>query len=32
MRNAPGVIDEHWQSLGLSRDVMVRSAHFSLIR
>ncbi|MEP7058499.1 MAG: LysR family transcriptional regulator [Caldimonas sp.] len=29
--NAPGVIDEHLASLGLARDVMVRSAHFSLI-
>jgi len=29
--NAPGVIDEHLASLGLSRDIMVRSAHFSLI-
>ena len=28
---APGVIDEHLASLGVSRDVMVRSAHFSLI-
>jgi DNA-binding transcriptional LysR family regulator len=29
--NAPGVIDEHLATLGLARDVMVRSAHFSLI-
>ena len=29
--NAPGVIDEHLASLGKARDVMVRSAHFSLI-
>lgn len=29
--NARGVIDDHLHSLGLSRDVMVRSAHFSLI-
>jgi len=29
--NAPGVIDEHLASLGVSRDVMVRSAHFGLI-
>ena len=29
--NAPGVIDEHLSTLGLTRDVMVRSAHFSLI-
>ncbi len=28
---APGVIDEHLESLGLARDVVVRSAHFSLI-
>ena len=28
---APGVIDEHLASLGFRRDVMVRSAHFSLI-
>ena len=28
---APGVIDEHLASLGKARDVMVRSAHFSLI-
>jgi len=28
---APGVIDEHLASLHLKRDVMVRSAHFSLI-
>ena len=28
---APGVIDEHLASLGLRRDVMVRSAHFGLI-
>jgi len=28
---APGVIDEHLASLGFKRDVMVRSAHFSLI-
>ena len=25
--NAPGVIDEHLSTLGLTRDVMVRSAH-----
>jgi len=30
-RGARGVIDEHLVSLGLSRDIMVRSAHFSLI-
>ena len=29
--NAPGVIDEHLASIGVTRDVMVRSAHFSLI-
>lgn len=29
--NARGVIDDHLGSLGLSRDVVVRSAHFSLI-
>jgi DNA-binding transcriptional LysR family regulator len=29
--NAPGVIDEHLAKLGLARDVVVRSAHFSLI-
>jgi len=29
--NAPGVIDQHLASLGLTREVMVRSAHFSLI-
>ena len=28
---APGVIDEHLASLGVTRDVMVRSAHFGLI-
>ncbi len=28
---APGVIDEHLASLGMKRDVVVRSAHFSLI-
>jgi DNA-binding transcriptional LysR family regulator len=28
---APGVIDEHLASIGLSREVMVRSAHFGLI-
>jgi len=28
---APGVIDEHLASMGVSRDVMVRSAHFGLI-
>jgi DNA-binding transcriptional LysR family regulator len=28
--NTPGVIDEHLASLGLQRDVVVRSAHFSL--
>ncbi len=28
---ARGVIDEHLNSQGLSRDIMVRSAHFSLI-
>ena len=28
---SPGVIDEHLASLGVSRQVMVRSAHFSLI-
>jgi len=30
-RGARGVIDEHLASRGLSRDIMVRSAHFSLI-
>ena len=29
--NAPGVVDEHLASLGLSRNVAVRTAHFSLI-
>ena len=29
--NTPGVIDEHLASLGLQRDVVVKSAHFSLI-
>jgi DNA-binding transcriptional LysR family regulator len=29
--NAPGVIDEHLASIGVKRDVMVRSAHFGLI-
>ena len=29
--NAAGVIDEHLASVGASRDVVVRSAHFSLI-
>ncbi len=29
--NAPGVIDEHLASLGVRRDIVVRSAHFSLI-
>ena len=29
--SAPGVIDEHLASLGKTRSVMVRSAHFSLI-
>jgi DNA-binding transcriptional LysR family regulator len=29
--NARGVIDDHLRSLGLSREVVVRSAHFSLI-
>jgi DNA-binding transcriptional LysR family regulator len=29
--NAAGVIDEHLASLGVTRDVVVRSAHFSLI-
>jgi DNA-binding transcriptional LysR family regulator len=29
--NAPGVIDQHLASLGMTREVMVRSAHFSLI-
>jgi DNA-binding transcriptional LysR family regulator len=29
--NARGVIDDHLHGLGLARDVMVRSAHFSLI-
>jgi DNA-binding transcriptional LysR family regulator len=28
---SPGVIDEHLAALGVSRDVMVRSAHFGLI-
>jgi DNA-binding transcriptional LysR family regulator len=28
---APGVIDEHHATLGLSRDIVVRSAHFGLI-
>lgn len=28
---APGVIDEHLASLGLKRDVVVRSAHFGII-
>ena len=28
---APGVIDEHLSSLGMKRDIVVRSAHFSLI-
>jgi len=28
---APGVIDEHLASIGVTRDVMVRSAHFGLI-
>ena len=28
---SPGVIDEHLASIGVRRDVMVRSAHFSLI-
>jgi DNA-binding transcriptional LysR family regulator len=28
---APGVIEEHLSSLHLKRDVMVKSAHFSLI-
>ena len=28
---APGVIDEHLASIGLTREVMVRSAHFGLI-
>jgi DNA-binding transcriptional LysR family regulator len=28
---APGVIDEHLASLGLRRDIVVRSAHFGLI-
>ena len=28
---SPGVIDEHLASIGVTRDVMVRSAHFSLI-
>ena len=28
--NTPGVIDEHLASLGLRRDVVVKSAHFSL--
>jgi DNA-binding transcriptional LysR family regulator len=30
-RGARGVIDEHLASLGLARDIAVRSAHFSLI-
>jgi DNA-binding transcriptional LysR family regulator len=30
-RGARGVIEEHLTSLGLARDIMVRSAHFSLI-
>jgi DNA-binding transcriptional LysR family regulator len=30
-RGARGVIDEHLAGLGLSRDIVVRSAHFSLI-
>jgi DNA-binding transcriptional LysR family regulator len=30
-RGARGVIDEHLIGLGLSRDIVVRSAHFSLI-
>ncbi len=29
--DAPGVIDEHLATLGLQRDVVVRSAHFGLI-
>jgi DNA-binding transcriptional LysR family regulator len=29
--NAPGVIDEHLASLGLARDIVVRSAHFGLV-
>jgi len=29
--NAPGFVDEHLASLGLSRNVAVRTAHFSLI-
>ncbi|MBC8055515.1 MAG: LysR family transcriptional regulator, partial [Rhizobiales bacterium] len=29
--NAPGVIDEHLAAIGVSREVMVRSAHFGLI-
>lgn len=29
--NAPGVIDEHLASTGVTRNVMVRSAHFGLI-
>ena len=29
--NAPGVIDEHLASLGKSRDIVVRSAHFGLV-
>ncbi|MDE2628234.1 MAG: LysR family transcriptional regulator, partial [Burkholderiales bacterium] len=29
--NAAGVIDEHLASIGVKREVMVRSAHFSLI-
>ncbi|HJV59647.1 MAG TPA: LysR family transcriptional regulator [Albitalea sp.] len=30
-RGARGVIDEHLEGLGLTRDIAVRSAHFSLI-
>ncbi|WP_280154765.1 LysR family transcriptional regulator [Piscinibacter sp. XHJ-5] len=30
-RGARGVIDDHLEGLGVSRDIMVRSAHFSLI-
>ena len=29
--NSPGIVDDHLASLGLSRQVVVRSAHFSLI-
>lgn len=29
--NAPGVIDEHLHTRGLKRDIVVRTAHFSLI-